>query len=98
MDVQDAIAAAKTYVDDLYGASERISDVSLEEVSFDRLNDQWLITLEFSRPLKAGLRTRARELLEAAGLEQAPRRRVQKVVIVSDSDGKAVAMKNREAA
>ena len=98
MDVKDAIKAAKTYVSEIYDASEPVSDLSLEEVDFDSSSDRWLITLEFSRPVSGGLRTRARELLEAAGMESAPRRRVQKVVVVSDRERKAVAMKNREAA
>lgn len=98
MDAKDAIAAAKSYVRDIYGESENVSDISLEEVEFDPSSNRWMITVEFSRPLNTGFRTRARELLEAAGGEVAPRRRVQKVVLVSDPDGRAVAMKNREAA
>jgi hypothetical protein len=98
MDVKDAISTAKTYVHDLYGESETISDLSLEEVEFDKANDQWRITVEFSRPVSSGFRTRARELLESAGLDAPTRRRVQKVVLISDPDGKAFAMRNREAA
>jgi hypothetical protein len=98
MDVKDAIKAAKAYVREVYGESENISDLSLEEVEFDDSSGQWRITVEFSRPISSGLRTRALELLEALGDSAAPRRRVQKVVLVSDADGKFVAMKNREAA
>lgn len=98
MDVKDAIKAAKTYVREVYGDSETISDLSLEEVEFDGSSGRWLITVEFSRPISSGLRTRAREILEALGDPVVPRRRVQKVVLVSDADGKFVAMKNREAA
>ncbi len=98
MDVKDAIAAAKSYVREIYEAAEPIADISLEEVEFDGGQDRWLITLEFSRPMKDGLRMRARELLEGLASEPVPRRRVQKVVVVSDKDGTGVAMKNREAA
>lgn len=98
MNAKDAIAAAKAYVHELYGDSERISDLSLEEVEFDDRGDRWLITVEFSRPLNGGFRTVARELLEAAGGDAPPRRRVQKVVLVSNADGTALAMKNRDAA
>lgn len=98
MDVKDAIKAAKSYVSEIYDSSEPVSDLSLEEVDFDSSNDRWLITLEFSRPVSDGIRTRARELLEAAGMDSVARRRVQKVVVVSDRERKAIAMKNREAA
>ena len=98
MDVKDAVAAAKAYVRDLYDESERVAELSLEEVEFDPPSNQWLVTVEFSRPAHEGFRSRARELLEAAGGDFMPRRRVQKVVVVSDAQGKAVAMRNREAA
>ena len=97
MDVKEAIAAAKDYVHSLYDESEGISDVRLEEVEFDPSNDEWRVTVEFSRQSNDGLRTRARELIEAHGRDVI-RRRVQKVVVVSDTHRKAVAMKNREAA
>lgn len=96
MDVKDAIAAAKAYVQQVYDA-EAITNLSLEEVAFDRSSQNWLITIGFSRPDNDSFRTRARELLEASS-GYVPRRRVQKVVSISDYDGAAVAMKNREAA
>lgn len=98
MDVKDAVAAAKAYVRDLYDESERVSEVSLEEIEFDPPHNQWLVTIEFSRPARDGLRSRAREFLEASGGDFVPRRRVQKVIVISDADGTAVAMRNREAA
>jgi hypothetical protein len=98
MDVKDAITTAKTYVRDIYSDAEQIADLSLEEVEFDPSSEQWRITVAFSRPISPGLRTRARALLEASGVEAAPRRTVQQVVYISDLDGKAVAMRNREAA
>ena len=58
-----------------------------------------MITVEFSRPVKSGFRTRAREMLEArSGEDTLPRRRVQKIVIVSDRDQAAIGMRNRQAA
>ena len=98
MDVKDAISAAKAYVRTIYDESERVSELSLEEVEFDQSSRHWLITVEFARPINNGFRTRARELLESYGGEVVPRRRVQKVVVVSDADGTAIAMRNREAA
>ena len=99
MDVKEAIAVAKAYVQDIYAAAETISDLSLEEVQFDPANDQWLITVEFGRPVSNTLRTRIREVLEATGADvPVPRRRVQKVVAVSDATREAVGMRNREAA
>lgn len=98
MDVKDAVAAAKAYVRDLYDESERVAELSLEEVEFDAPGEQWLVTVEFSRPAREGFRSRAREILDATGGHFMPRRRVQKVVVVSDARGVAVAMRNREAA
>ena len=99
MDVKQAIAAAKNYVRQVYDEAERVSDLSLEEVVFDEGRAEWLITVEFSRPANDSLRTRMREFLESQGAEvSVPRRRVQKVIVVSDNEGAAIAMKNREAA
>lgn len=98
MDVKDVIATAKAYVRDIYDETERVSDLSLEEVAFDPTSQQWLITVEFSRPANSSIRTRMRELAEMGGGDAVPRRRVQKVVVVSDRNGSAVAMRNREAA
>jgi hypothetical protein len=97
MDVKTAVVAAKDYVRALY-ESEQVSDVSLEEVEFDPSAQTWLITIEFSRPAADGLRTRIRDMLEANGGHAQVKRRVQKIVYVSDVDGTVTALKNREAA
>lgn len=49
MDVKDAIARARQYLWMVY-SDERIDEARLEEVSFDRENQSWLITFGILRP------------------------------------------------
>lgn len=49
MNVKEAAKAAIAYIADLF-ADERISDLGLEEVEFDEANQEWVITVGFSRP------------------------------------------------
>lgn len=48
MDVKQAVAKAKDYLLNVF-ADEQISDIRLEEVEFDRLENAWLITLGLLR-------------------------------------------------
>ncbi|WP_375460302.1 hypothetical protein [uncultured Enterovirga sp.] len=95
MDVKEAISTAKSYVKDVFSEDEPISNLGLEEVEFDHRREEWKITLGFSRPWSTP-RTRAREIFEGMGGTITPHKRVQKVLTVSDSDGRVLAMKNRE--
>jgi hypothetical protein len=87
MNAKEAIAAAKTYVADLY-SQEGIANLGLEEVAFDQQHHQWLVTLGFSRSWEG-----PGALSIAAGF---PRPRAYKVVTVADRDGDVVSIKNRE--
>ena len=49
MDVREAAQTARDYLVDLF-AGEQITDVGLEEVEFDDLSNDWMITIGFSRP------------------------------------------------
>jgi len=91
MDVKEAIAAAKTYIQDIY-ADEHVTNLGLEEVEHLQQAGQWHVTLGFSRPWNTP-RTRAQEVLENLGALSAMRRSY-KVVTVTD-DGTILSMKDR---
>jgi hypothetical protein len=68
--------------------------LGLEEVEYDPRNENWMITVGFSRPWN-GPRTRAAEVLESMGNSSARMRRSFKTVLITP-DGKVLSMKNRE--
>jgi hypothetical protein len=90
MEVKEAVAAAKRYIQELF-ADEDIADVGLEEVEFDNARNVWNITTGFSR---------VREPADAPpfGNFLMPKRRVRsyKIVRISDRSGKILSVKNRE--
>ena len=49
MDVKQAVAAAKSYIGELF-ASEDITELGLEEVSLDESSGEWRVTVGFARP------------------------------------------------
>lgn len=90
MDVKDAVLAAKNYVAKVF-ADEGIRDVGLEAVEFDEGRNEWRVTIGFSRAWEnpAGpLQT----------LADIPRRRVYKVVHISENDMKPTAIRPYERA
>jgi hypothetical protein len=98
MDVKEAIAAAKSYVRDVY-ADEALSNLGLEETEYDESFHRWNITIGFSRPWNAP-RSPAQVVLDqigALGAAASLGRRVYKIVTISDQ-GDVIAMKNREVA
>jgi hypothetical protein len=90
MDVKDAVFAAKDYVIKVF-ADEGIRDVGLEAVEFDEARNEWRVTIGFSRAWE-----------NPAGPLQAftdiPRRRVYKVVHISENDKKPTAIRPYERA
>ena len=90
MDVKEAVAAAKSYIVDLF-AEENISDLGLEEVSLDEQAGQWLVTVGFARPWDKAASGFAAVL--QAGVNP---RRSYKVVRISDNTGTVVSVNNRE--
>jgi len=90
MEVKEAVAAAKTYVLELF-SEEDISDLGLEEVSFDDRADQWLVTLGFARPWEKTATSLAAVI--QGGIKP---RRSYKVVHISDKTGAFVSVTNRE--
>ncbi len=93
MEVKEAIATAKSYVQSVYTAAEITSDVGLEEVEFDQDEKHWRITVGFSQPSNAPT-TRAREVLDRLDPLRAPIRRVQKILTIANDDGQVLSMKN----
>jgi hypothetical protein len=91
MDAKEAIAAAKTYVNEVY-ADEHVTNLGLEEVEHIPAAGSWAITLAFSRPWNTP-RTRAQEILENLG-GVSSLKRSYKVVTIAD-DGTVLSMKNR---
>lgn len=49
MDVKEAVATARTYIADIFGAEGNIAHVALEEVERDDRSGQWLVTIGFDR-------------------------------------------------
>ena len=88
MDVKDAVAAAKSYLTNLY-AGEDITDVGLEEVEFDESSDQWSVTLGFARPWDRSALNRA---LSPTGRAAA---RAYKVLRIDDETGEVKSLKDR---
>jgi hypothetical protein len=91
MNVKDAIAAAKKYVNEVY-ADEHLSNLGLEEAEYDETSEQWVITLGFSRPWNVP-RSAAQKLLAELGTDM-PGRRSYKVVSVTKT-GRVTSMKSR---
>jgi hypothetical protein len=88
VDVRTAVQSAKQRIRDLF-SDEHPEDIGLEEVEFDETDDQWLITIGFSRPWD--MPGKLADVLRAA-----PRRRSYKVVRVNNQTGAAVSIKDRE--
>lgn len=49
LNVKEAVQTAISYTNDLFG-SENISNLGLEEVTFDETGGEWAVTVGFSRP------------------------------------------------
>ena len=94
MDMKEAIASAKHYVQELY-ADEGITNLGLEEVELAPSGDGWLVTVAFSRPWNTP-RTRAQELLENLGASPGLRRSYK--VVTLGPGGGLISIKDRVAA
>jgi uncharacterized protein YdeI (YjbR/CyaY-like superfamily) len=91
MDVKEAIAAAKKYVNEVY-AEEQVTNLGLEEVEHLPASGNWVVTLGFSRPWNTP-RTRAQEILENLGAMGSLKRSYK--VITMAEDGTVLSMRNR---
>lgn len=90
MDVKQAVAAAKTYVTEVF-SEEATMAPTLEEVWFDEKKKMWCITLGLRRAENSG----ERDWRDPLGLKDRPVPNY-KVVRVADKDGRVESVKNRE--
>jgi len=88
LSVKDAVSVAKDFVAEVL-ADEEPTNIGLEEVEYDEKTGNWLVTLGFSRPWNS-----LRGPLSAVG--GTPAKRAYRVITVSDSGRKALAMKRRD--
>lgn len=89
MDAKQAIKTAKSYVSDVF-EDEGLMNLGLEEVKFKDHENCWEITLGFSRPWNAN------GTVVSALSGNANMRRTYKVVVIKDSSGEVVEIRNRE--
>ena len=87
MDAKQAVSRAREYLVELFDGEE-ISEVGLEEVDFDGMQNEWRITLGFSRPWdrRADLGT---------ALAGRPSPRSYKVIRIHDPDGEIKSLTDR---
>jgi hypothetical protein len=86
LDVKQAVSVAKEYVGNLF-ADEGLNNLGLEEVDYDDTNEQWRITLGFSRPWD-----RAQSIADVMFTKHP---RSYKVVTIG-KEGRVLSVKNRE--
>lgn len=89
MDVKQAVATAKVFILDLY-KDENPSNVGLEEVELNEADDEWAVTIGFSRPWDE-----PRNAL-AALAAPASIRRSYKIVRIANTTDEVLSVKNRE--
>ena len=90
MDVKEAINRAREYLDWVF-SDENISEIRLEEVSFDRDEKSWLITFGLLRPS-----IRAQQSPLSAALGPLPLKRSYKIVQIPDDQAQPPSIRIRE--
>ena len=78
MDVKEAVQSARLHIVDVFSAEE-ITNVGLEEVEFDQVENVWKVTIGFTRPWE-----RQGALGVSLGLKTV---RSYKVVRIANGDG-----------
>jgi hypothetical protein len=89
MDVKEAVKLAKEHVLDLF-ADENIINLGLEEVELNEHEQEWVVTLGFSRPWDE-----PRNTLASLAESNLPHRSY-KIVRIYDQSGMVSCIKNRE--
>ena len=87
MDVKDAVRKAKQHIQELFD-EEGITHIGLEEVSFEEDENNWVVTIGFSRPWDYA--PNALSLLS----HREPTRSY-KLVTIDDESGEVVSVKHR---
>ena len=91
MEVKQVVFTAKGYVADLL-QDEGVSNIGLEEVSFDDQADLWLITVGYTRREDNKMSNGPyKELSEkVSGIPQS--KRIYRIIKVKEADGKVIGM------
>lgn len=87
MNVKDIVHKAVLHVADLF-EGEGVTNVGLEEVTFDEGADEWLVTVGFSRPWDY-----PKPII--AGFGSIHPNRVYKILRIRNSTGEVLSVKNR---
>jgi len=105
MDVKEAVASAKAYVNELF-KDQIYSDPLLEEVEFDDDSHTWRITVGFLRlpeipreTIGLGALPGPSQNISGLGLAPAPfamSRRAYKVVRINDAAGRIISVRDRD--
>ncbi len=88
LDVKNAVARAKSQIQDLF-AEEGIRNLGLEEVVHDDDRNVWRVTIGFSRPWDEPA-----NVLAAIAGQTNHWRRTYKVVTIGDDDARVLSVKN----
>jgi hypothetical protein len=91
MEVKESVKTAINYVTEVF-SDEKLSNIGLEEVTFDEEHQCWRVTIGFSRPWDY------KKPSIVSGLEPQVPERQFKVVTVDDQNGKVCAIEIREQA
>ncbi|WP_162783495.1 hypothetical protein [Devosia naphthalenivorans] len=89
MQIKDAISTAKNYVRDIMADEEPIN-IGLEEIEFNENNNEWEVTIGFSRPWNS-----VRNAMSTITGESAPKR-AYRVFFIKDDTGEVRAMKRTD--
>ena len=95
MNVQEAVRLAKNYVTDVF-VEEKITNVGLEEVEFNDMENCWEITIGFSRPWDYQTRSPFEQATDPFHTQRRPRTRSFKVVNIDADNATVLSVKNRE--
>jgi hypothetical protein len=90
MNVRDAVHKAREHLAGLL-ADEQITDLRFEEVEYDDVRHDWIVTIGFVRPRPNVSQMQLPEIIR-------PRDATYKVVRVKDPSGDLVSVRNRDQA
>lgn len=91
MNAKEAITAAKAAILDVM-EGENVSDLGLEEISYNESRNVWSVTIGLRRPWDHRANAGIASALQIQGSP-----RSYKVVEISDDDGSMIAIRNRPA-
>ena len=89
MNVKEAVLAAKAFIADLY-QDESPQNIGLEEVEFNSAQNEWIVTIGFSRPWEEP------KSAFAAIAAASTAKRSYKIVRIADATGEVLSVKNRD--